>query len=165
MNSLETSQYALFASGCFWGTQYHFAKAPGVLNTKVGFAGGTIENPTYDDVKHGHTGHLECVWVEFAPQQISYEALVRLFFETHNFSQENGQGPDIGPQYLSAIFFADDAQKGIAETIMQELRQKKYPVATSLRSWATFFPAEDYHQNYYERRNGTPYCHIKRKIF
>lgn len=156
---------ALFASGCFWGTQYHFAKAAGVIKTAVGFAGGEVVHPSYEAVCEGYTGHLECVYVEFDREVTSYENLVRLFFETHNFSQTNGQGPDIGPQYLSAIFVSDCHQREVADKVIAELSGRDFVVATEVRDWATFYLAEEYHQNYYERRRGTPYCHIRQKLF
>jgi peptide methionine sulfoxide reductase msrA/msrB len=164
MNSKHLQQ-ALFASGCFWGTQYHFAKAAGVAKTAVGFAGGKVAHPSYEAVCEGDTGHLECVLVEFDPEIISYENLVRLFFETHDFSQTNGQGPDIGSQYLSAIFVANSDQRAVAEQVIEELRARELVVVTAVRDWSTFYSAEEYHQSYYERRRGTPYCHIRRKLF
>ncbi len=156
---------ALFASGCFWGTEYHFAKAEGVLSTQVGFAGGHIENPSYKQVCAGTTGHLECCEVTYNPTQISFESLCKLFFETHDFTQTNGQGPDIGPQYLSAIFLNNEEERATAEKIMNQLTTKGFKVATQLRAHAHFWPAEDYHQKYYFHQAKTPYCHIYRKIF
>ncbi|MEN9529647.1 MAG: hypothetical protein RI932_1520 [Pseudomonadota bacterium] len=156
---------ALFASGCFWGTEYHFARCPGVLATRVGFAGGHVENPSYKAVCTGSTGHLECCEIVYNPSQISYEQLCRLFFETHDFSQTDGQGPDIGPQYLSAIFVNDEQERTIAEKVIMTLREKGYTVATQVRPGAKFWSAEDYHQKYYFHQAKTPYCHIYRKIF
>ncbi|MBB3186400.1 bifunctional methionine sulfoxide reductase B/A protein [Microbacter margulisiae] len=161
----EKLQTAWFASGCFWGTEYHFNKANGVVETTVGFMGGHVEHPTYSQVCTGTTGHLETTEVMFDPLQTSYEELVKLFFETHDFTQTDGQGPDIGSQYLSAIFYADDAQKAIAEKYIRILNDKGYKVATALRPAETFWPAEDYHQDYYDHKGTTPYCHIYRAIF
>ena len=157
---------AYFASGCFWGTEYYFEKADGVITTDVGYMGGTVKNPTYKQVCTGETGHLEVTQVIFNPEKTSYEALVKLFFETHNFSQTDGQGPDIGSQYLSAIFTTDAAQLEMANKYKKLLMQKGYFVATELREAnSPFWRAEEYHQNYYTHKNGTPYCHIYRKIF
>jgi peptide methionine sulfoxide reductase msrA/msrB len=156
---------ALFASGCFWGTEFHFAKAAGVLSTKVGFAGGHAESPTYKQVCEGKTGHLECCEVTYNPTQISYEQLCKLFFETHDFSQTDGQGPDVGPQYLSALFLQNEDERRTAEKLIELLKSKGFTVATQLRGAAHFWPAEDYHQKYYFHQAKTPYCHIYRKIF
>ena len=117
---------AWFASGCFWGTEYHFNKAKGVIETTVGFMGGHLDSPSYRQVCTGETGHLETTEVVFDPQQTSYEELVKLFFETHDFTQLDGQGPDIGSQYLSAIFYANDEQKAIAEKYIGILTEKGY---------------------------------------
>lgn len=159
------TERALFASGCFWGTEYYFKKAPGVISTTVGFTGGRVENPTYKQVTTGRTGHAETTEVIYDPSKTSYEQLARLFFETHDFTQVNRQGPDIGPQYRSAIFYLNDEQKQIAEKLVQQLKQKGCDVRTEITKAGTFWPAEDYHQDYYEKTQGTPYCHIYRKIF
>lgn len=156
---------ALFASGCFWGTEYHFAKLPEVLSTRVGFAGGQVENPSYQEVCRGNTGHLECCEVIYNPNHLSFETLCKLFFETHDFSQTNGQGPDIGPQYLSAIFVNSESERNIAEKLIIQLKEKGHYVATQIRTSALFWPAEDDHQKYYFKQAKTPYCHIYRKIF
>ena len=160
-----TAARALLASGCFWGTEYHFAKAKGVLETKVGYAGGHVLNPTYKQVCKGDTGHLEVIEVLFNPEHISYRQVIQLFFETHDFSQVDGQGPDIGPQYLSAVFAENEEEKTIAEGVVAELGAKGMKVATQIRPMAPFFPAEEYHQKYYFKEAKTPYCHIFRKIF
>jgi len=156
---------ALFASGCFWGTEYYFQKANGVISTTVGYSGGHVKNPSYEQVCTGMTGHLEVVEVIFDTQKTSYEELARLFFETHDFTQTNGQGPDIGEQYLSVIFYLDENQRQIAENLVKQLTDKNYKVATQIRRATDFYPAEDYHQDYYRENGGTPYCHVKRKIF
>jgi len=159
------TETAYFASGCFWGTEYHFEKAPGVLLTDVGYMGGTTRNPTYKQVCTGTTGHLETVKVIFDTRKTDFDTLARLFFETHDFSQTDGQGPDIGSQYLSAVFVQSPAQKETIQALIRQLAQMNYHVATEVRADAPFWPAEDYHQNYYSHKNGTPYCHIYRKIF
>ncbi|WP_329903309.1 bifunctional methionine sulfoxide reductase B/A protein [Porphyromonas pogonae] len=156
---------AYFASGCFWGTEYYFHKEPGIVETTVGYMGGHKDNPSYQDVCSNTTGHLETVEVEYDPSKTSYENLVKLFFETHDFTQKNGQGPDIGSQYLSAIFVSDPEDKAIAEKYIKILRDKGYDVATTIKPLSHFWKAEDYHQEYYDKKGGTPYCHTKRKIF
>jgi len=120
-NKTET---AIFASGCFWGTEYYLQKAKGVVSTTVGYTGGKVKNPTYKEVCTGRTGHAEAVEVEFDPSVISYEELARLYFETHDFTQINGQGPDIGEQYRSVVFYTNEEQKEVAEKLVKELSQK-----------------------------------------
>jgi peptide methionine sulfoxide reductase msrA/msrB len=161
----ENKRKAYFASGCFWGTEYWFMKAPGVSATNVGFMGGSVSNPTYQQVKTGTTGHLECVEAVYDTTQTSYETLVKLFFETHDFTQADGQGPDIGSQYLSCLFYTDETERMIAESYIRLLEEKGYTVATLLRPASTFWIAEDYHQQYYENKGAQPYCHSYTKIF
>lgn len=161
----EKTQRAIFASGCFWGTEYHFQKARGVLQTTVGYIGGTTEKPTYKEVCSGTTGHAEAVEVIYDPEKISYEELVKLFFETHDPTQVNRQGPDIGEQYRSEIFYLDDQQKETAQKLIELLKTKGYKVATKLTKASTFWKAEDYHQDYYMKKKGTPYCHVYTKRF
>ncbi len=156
---------ALFASGCFWGTEYHFERAPGVLSTRVGYTGGRTPHPTYREVCSGRTGHAEAVEVVFDPDVISYEELAKLFFETHDPTQVNRQGPDMGDQYRSAIFYLDEEQKATAERLIRTLKAKGYPVATEVTAASTFWPAEDYHQKYYDRTGHSPYCHVYTKRF
>ncbi len=163
----STTEAAYFASGCFWGTEYHFMKAKGVRATTVGYMGGHTLNPTYKEVCKGTTGHVETTEVLFDTTQTTYEELIKLFFETHDFTQTNGQGPDIGSQYLSVIFYVNDEQKAVAEKYIKILTEKGYKVATKLRSAEEneFWDGEDYHQEYYDKKNGTPYCHAYKKIF
>ena len=161
----NTHETAYFASGCFWGTQYHFMKAAGVISTTVGYMGGHTQKPTYKEVCTGETGHAETTEVVFDNTKTSYENMVKLYFETHDFTQVGGQGPDIGDQYRSVIFYTSEAQKQIAEKYVRILTDKGYKVATILQKAPEFWKAEDYHQEYYEKKNGTPYCHIYRKIF
>jgi len=156
---------AYFASGCFWGTEYHFMKAKGVKETTVGYMGGHTQNPTYKEVCTGETGHAETTEVVFDTTQTSYEDMVKLYFETHDFTQVGGQGPDIGDQYRSVIFYTSEAQKQMAEKYIGILTSKGYKVATILEKAPEFWPAEDYHQEYYDKKHGSPYCHIYRKIF
>ncbi|WP_243348034.1 bifunctional methionine sulfoxide reductase B/A protein [Parabacteroides sp. FAFU027] len=156
---------AYFASGCFWGTEYYFERAKGVITTDVGYMGGHLKHPTYKEVCTGTTGHVETTQVVFDTRKTTYEEMVKLFFETHDFTQVDGQGPDIGPQYHSVLFYENEQQHALAEKYMQILRQKGYHVATKLAPASQFWRAEEYHQNYYTHKNGTPYCHIYRKIF
>ena len=156
---------AIFASGCFWGTEYHLQKAPGVISTTVGYTGGRVKNPTYKQVCTDKTGHAEAVEVIYDPSKTSYEKLAKLFFETHDFTQLNRQGPDIGKQYRSAVFYLDEKQKDTAAKLIETLKQKGFGVKTEITQAGKFWPAENYHQDYYENNGKTPYCHIYRKIF
>lgn len=156
---------AYFSAGCFWGVEYYFKRLKGVKKTTVGFMGGALQNPSYKQVKTGTTGHLETIKVEYDPALVSYEALVKYFFEIHDFEQTDGQGIDIGSQYLSAIWVANNEEHVVADKIIGELTQKGYKVATQIKKVATFYLAEDYHQNYLEDRQETPECHVYRKIF
>jgi peptide methionine sulfoxide reductase msrA/msrB len=159
------SEKAYFASGCFWGTEYYFMKAKGVIETTVGYMGGHTTNPTYKEVCTGETGHAETTEVIFDTTKTLYEDMVKLYFETHDFTQVGGQGPDIGDQYRSEIFYTTEKQKMIAEKYIGILTNKGYKVATKLQPAPEFWKAEDYHQEYYNKKNGSPYCHIYRKIF
>ena len=156
---------AIFASGCFWGTEYYMQKAKGVISTDVGYTGGTKENPSYKEVSTGKTGHAEAVRVIFDPSQTSYEELAKLFFETHDPTQIDRQGPDIGNQYRSAIYYKDEEQKKVAEKLIGILKEKGLKVATELTKAEKFWVAENYHQDYYDNSGGTPYCHIYKKKF
>jgi len=161
----EGLETAIFASGCFWGTEYYLQKAEGVVSTTVGYTGGDVENPTYEQVCGKRTGHYEAVEVVFDPNVISYDALARLFFETHDPEQANGQGPDIGPQYRSAIFYENDAQKATANKLIAILEAKGYDIATVVLPAKKFWPAELYHQDYYDHKGSTPYCHSYKAKF
>jgi peptide methionine sulfoxide reductase msrA/msrB len=161
----KKKEKAVFAGGCFWGLEYHFRKAPGVLSVRSGYTGGRVENPSYEEVCSGKTGHYEAVEAEFDPSAAAYEELLKLFFMIHDFSQENGQGPDTGPQYRSAVFYDSKEQKLSAEKIIRNLEDKGYSVATKLLPLEKFYPAEEYHQDYYKKTGGTPYCHVLKKIF
>jgi peptide methionine sulfoxide reductase msrA/msrB len=156
---------AYFASGCFWGTEYYFLKQAGVIETTVGYMGGHTKSPTYKEVCTGTTGHIETTEVIFDPHKVSFETLLKLYYETHNFEQVGGQGPDIGPQYQSVVFYTSNDQKEMVEKYIQILNSKGYKPATWLKSAPEFWAAEDYHQEYYDKKNGSPYCHIYRKIF
>lgn len=161
----QSKERAIFAGGCFWGVEYFFRETPGVLQTRVGYTGGKTQNPTYQEVCSGTTGHAEALEVTFDPAKTSFEVLARLFFETHDPTQVNRQGPDIGDQYRSAVFYSSEEQKAVALRLIEELRQKGYDVATQVVKADTFWPAEDYHQDYYAKKNGRPYCHVYQKRF
>ena len=161
----ERGATAIFAGGCFWGVEYMLWKVPGVLKVESGYIGGTTENPTYEEVCSHRTGHAEAVRVVFDPAKVSYETLARLFFEIHDPTQENGQGPDLGDQYRSEIFYTSPAQQATAERLIAELRRKGYDVVTQVTPAGRFWPAEDYHQRYYERKGTQPYCHAYTKRF
>jgi peptide methionine sulfoxide reductase msrA/msrB len=167
MNFIPESKIgkAIFASGCFWGTEYYFQKMDGVYSTTVGFTGGSLKNPTYKQVCTGRTGHAESVKVLYDPSTISYEELAKMFFETHDFTQFNRQGPDIGTQYRSAIFYLNEQQKETATKLVNALKEKGYNVRTEITQADKFWPAEEYHQDYYKKTRKTPYCHIYRKLF
>ena len=156
---------AYFSAGCFWGVEYYFKRLKGVVKTAVGFMGGELENPSYKQVKTGLTGHLETIEVEYDPETVSYEALVRYFFEIHDFEQADGQGVDIGTQYLSAIWFKDTEERDIAIKVFGELIKMGYHPATQIRQAMTFYLAEDYHQDYLDLRGESPECHVWRKVF
>lgn len=161
----EKTERAIFASGCFWGTEYHLQKTRGVLSTTVGYTGGHKQKPTYREICSGGTGHAEAVEVVYDPAKVSYEELAKLFFETHNPTQVNRQGPDIGEQYRSEIFYLDDKQKETSQKLIDILKSKGLKVATRLTKASKFWDAEDYHQDYYMKKNGSPYCHIYTKRF
>lgn len=160
-----TMEKAILASGCFWGTEYFLKRIDGVVSTTVGYTGGFVENPTYEQVCTKRTGHYEATEVIYDPSKTDYETVLRMFFETHDPTQVNGQGPDIGPQYRSAVFYMNDAQKATAEKLIALLRAKGYAVATELLPAAVFYSAESYHQDYYDNKGGSPYCHGYRALF
>jgi peptide-methionine (S)-S-oxide reductase len=153
---------ATFGAGCFWGVELRFQQEPGVLETAVGYEGGKTEKPSYKDVCTDATGHAEVVEIEFDPAKITYQRLVDLFFELHDPTQLNRQGPDWGTQYRSAIFVHDDVQEVVAlQTIARLTAEKKFakPIVTQVVPAETFWRAEEYHQKYLEKR-GVASCHI-----
>ena len=153
-------QKALFGAGCFWGVQFYFDQVPGVTRTTVGYAGGHVPNPTYEALCTHKTGHAELTLIEFDPQKVDYEVLVRQFFRMHDPTQLNRQGPDVGDQYRSVIFYFSDEQKLVAEQVRDEVSAKlDRPVVTQIASAPTFYEAEAYHQKYTER-TGIGMCHI-----
>jgi peptide methionine sulfoxide reductase msrA/msrB len=160
-----TEAEAFFAGGCFWGVEHLLAQQPGVLRAESGYMGGHTQNPTYEQVCSGTTGHLETVRVVYDPRQVSYEQLVKLFFEIHDPTQVDRQGPDVGPQYGSAIFYTSAPERQTAEALAQRLRQQGLKVATRILPAGVFWRAEAYHQDYYARTGKQPYCHARVKRF
>lgn len=156
---------AIYAGGCFWGVEFYFRNLPGVLKTTVGYTGGTVDHPTYEQVCTGRTGHAEAIEIVFDPKQVSYENLTKWFFEIHDPTQLNRQGPDVGHQYRSVVFYKNEEQKKIAQNLISILKNKGLKVVTQLEPAATFWPAEGYHQNYYQKTGGRPYCHIRVRRF
>lgn len=149
---------AIFAAGCFWSVQLAFDNTPGVVSTEAGYVGGSVENPSYRQVSTGQTGHAEAVEVSFDTDKISYPELLDIFFKIHNPTTQNRQGPDIGTQYRSAIFYLTPEQKQQAEAKIAELeRQKTFPapVVTEIAPAGTFWPAEEYHQKYLQKQGKT----------
>jgi len=154
---------AIFAAGCFWGVEATFRQLPGVVSTRVGYTGGALSNPTYEDVCTDRTGHAEAVEVEYDPSKLSYEKLLDVFWENHDPTQLNRQGPDRGTQYRSAIFFTSPEQEAAAKASKERLEKSgryRKPIVTQIVPAPTFYEAEDYHQQYLEKR-GLASCHIK----
>lgn len=151
---------AIFAAGCFWGVQAYFDEVPGVSNTIVGYIGGHTDNPTYEQVCMHTTGHAEALQLEFDPEVVSYYDLVRHFFRMHDPTQVGRQGPDVGDNYRSAIFYLDDQQRKAAEEVKVMLSpQFKQPIATEITKAAKFYPAEQYHQKFFQK-TGVGACHV-----
>ena len=145
----KKTKIAIFGAGCFWGVEEAFRTTKGVVSTQVGYSGGSYEKPSYEDVCSGITGHTEVVKVEYNSDKISYKELLKVFWEIHNPTQINRQGPDIGSQYLSVIFYFDEAQKKDAQSSLKE-EQKNHdrPIATKIEKAKEFYKAEEYHQKY-----------------
>ena len=153
-------EIATFAAGCFWGVEAKFRKLDGVIDTMVGYTGGHVEDPNYRQVCTDTTGHAEAVQIQFDPQKITYQQLVEAFYQVHNPTTPNRQGPDFGSQYRSAIFYHTDAQKEIAETVtafVDSSGEFKHPVVTEIKPASIFYKAEEYHQRYYEK-HGLFHC-------
>ena len=151
---------ATFGAGCFWGVEVAFRQVPGVSDAAVGYCGGTLENPTYQDVCTGTTGHAEVVEVEFEPDQVAFETLLDLFWQYHDPTTLNRQGPDVGTQYRAAIFFHSPEQQQVAEVSRAAAQERiPRPIATEITEASTFYRAEEYHQQYLEKR-GLGSCHL-----
>ena len=159
----QPTEKAIFAGGCFWGVEHRFEQAAGVLSVRSGYTGGTAANPAYEQVCTGATGHAEAVEVVFDPAKVTYEQLVRLFFQMHDPTQLNRQGPDVGTQYRSAIFYVDEEQKRIAEKLIGELRKGDRDVVTQLVAASTFWVAEEYHQDYIRKHRKDSQDHRSKK--
>jgi len=156
------TELATFGAGCFWGVEVTFRNTPGVRDVLVGYLGGTLANPTYRDVCTGRTGHAEVVQLKYDPAEVSYDKLLDVFWENHNPTTLNRQGPDVGTQYRSAIFYHTPEQKRAAEESKASLEASgrfRRPVVTEITEASTFYPAEDYHQRYLEKR-GLASCHV-----
>lgn len=162
MDSSRT-ETAVFGGGCFWCTEAVFKMFRGVLSAAPGYAGGTTENPTYEEVSAGNTGHAEVVRIEYDPALVSFRTLLTIFFASHDATTLNRQGNDVGTQYRSAVFYTSDEQKNETEEFINELNSSSIegaPIVTEVAPFAAFYPAEDYHKNYYERNGGDPYCQL-----
>lgn len=153
---------ATFAGGCFWCTEAIFNRLRGVASVMPGYSGGNVENPTYDQVCQGNTGHAEAIQINFDPKVVSYEKLLAVFFKLHDPTTLNQQGNDIGTQYRSAVFYHDQNQKEAAEKIIQKMNKDVYEgkIVTELSHFEKFYPAENYHQDYYAKNSSAPYCRI-----
>ena len=158
-------EQAFFAGGCFWGVEHLLEEMDGVLEVDSGFMGGTVDRPSYRQVVSGTTGHAEAVRVTFDPRRVSYEAVAKMFFEIHDPTQLNRQGPDIGTQYRSAVFYANDAQKQVTEKLIGILKAKGLNVVTEVAKAGLYWPAEEYHQDYYAKTGKQPYCHMRVERF
>ena len=156
---------AYFAGGCFWGVEHLLQQQPGVVSVVSGYMGGRTDNPSYSEVCSKTTGHIELVEVSYDPSQVDYRTLAKLFFEIHDPTELDRQGPDVGEQYASAIFYQSEEEKQIAEQLISTLTIKGYNVVTQLRPVSTFWPAEEYHQDYYQKNRKEPYCHHYQKRF
>lgn len=156
---------AVFAGGCFWGVEHFFLIKEGVMETTVGYTGGHKAYPTYKEVSYTDTGHVEAIEVLYDPAKVTYRELAMLFFEIHDPTQTNGQGPDLGEQYLSRVFYENLSQKETAAELIGILESKGMKVATELEPIAAFWPAEEYHQEYYAGNGKVPYCHSYTKRF
>jgi len=156
---------AIFAGGCFWGVEYLFMRTEGVLSVESGYVGGHKDNPTYEEVCSHETGHAEAVRLTFNPEIVSYRKLAELFFEIHDPTHLNRQGPDVGEQYRSEIFYFNKSQQDISLELIDILKSKGLKVVTKVTPVSKFWPAEKYHQDYYTKTGGTPYCHVYTKRF
>lgn len=161
----ENVEVAIFAGGCFWGVEYFMEKEKGVISVESGYIGGTLKNPTYEIVCSETSNYAEAVKIVFDLSLTNFEVLAKLFFEIHDPTQLNRQGPDIGDQYRSEIFYTNPQQKIIANKLIKILQEKGYNVTTKLTPATEFYKAEDYHQDFYKRKGSLPYCHAYTKRF
>ncbi len=164
-SQIATRDTAIVAGGCFWGVEYYMQQSPGVISTEVGYIGGHGEKPTYEDVCSHTTGYAEAVTVIFDPRKTTYENVIKLFFEIHDPTQLDHQGPDYGDQYRSAVFYLNDKQKKTVNHLIDILVANGFQVVTKVTPATTFWKAEDYHQGYYKKNNHQPYCHQYVKRF
>jgi peptide methionine sulfoxide reductase msrA/msrB len=159
------SEEAIFAAGCFWGVEYYFKRLSGVLKTEVGYSGGGLKNPTYRAICAGATGHYEAIRVVYDTAKVNFEAVAKYFFEIHDPTQPDGQGPDRAEQYKSVAFFYNEEQKTILLQLISYLKSKQMQVVTKVLPVKTFWPAETDHQDYYDKMDKKPYCHRYTKLF
>lgn len=165
VNKPNDDAIAIFAGGCFWGVEHLMQQQKGVKSVVSGYIGGKINNPTYEQVCSKTTGHAEAVKIVYDPKVVNYETLAKLFFEIHDPTQLNRQGPDVGDQYRSEVFYSNDSEKVIAGNLIKILKDKGLNVITKVTKASEFYPAEDYHQDYYKRKGSQPYCHFRVKRF
>ena len=164
-STVVDTEEAILAGGCFWGVEYYLKQVPGVLKVESGYCGGVVDNPSYEEICQANTGHYEAVRVVFDKAKTTYFQVLTRFFEIHDPTQANGQGPDIGHQYQSAVFYYHPKQQAVAEERLFALGQNGYDVVTTLMPAHVFWPAEDWHQNYYAKKGMRPYCHQPVKRF
>lgn len=169
MNKDIKTETATFANGCFWCTEAVFQRLKGVQKVTSGYAGGHVPNPTYEQVCNKNTGHAECLQIEYDPDEITYDELLEVFWETHDPTTVNRQGNDVGPQYRSVIFYHNEEQKEKAEKYKKVLEQSHFfdaPIVTTIEPLTKFYPAENYHENYFNSHPAQPYCYyvIKPKV-
>jgi peptide-methionine (S)-S-oxide reductase len=156
-------EVATLAGGCFWCTEAVFSQLKGVEKIEPGYSGGTLENPTYEQVSSGRTGHAETVQITYDPDVISYKEILEIFFSTHDPTTLSRQGPDVGTHYRSVIFYHNDEQKAIAEQVIKELTEEKLfdaPIVTKIEPFHKFYEAEDYHKDYFKRHPEQQYCRV-----
>ena len=164
-NQVLDTEEAIVAGGCFWGVEHYMRQIPGVLQVESGYTGGHTDDPSYNQICQGNTGHYEAVRVVYDSAKCTYHQVLHCFFEIHDPTQKTGQGPDLGQQYHSAVFYLNQEQKQEAQSLIQRLIKNGYPVVTRLLNAQPFWPAEEYHQEYYLKHQKMPYCHQPVKRF
>jgi peptide-methionine (S)-S-oxide reductase len=158
---MMASERATFGAGCFWGVEYVYRRVPGVIDVQVGYSGGTTPDPSYEQVCSHATGHAEVTQVTFDPERVTFEQLLEVFWAMHDPTQVDRQGPDIGDQYRSVVFTHSDDQRVAAEESRAKAQARfDQPIATQIEPLTEFYPAEGYHQAYYEKNGHEPYCHV-----